>query len=75
MARECSQLHTPPIVWNLACSFNRKPENRYSKDRDQVFESYRFKYLNPTEVTSPWWWNLIFTFAFVCQKKKKAKFF
>ena len=33
------------------------------------------KYLNPTEVTSPWWWKLIFTFAFACQKKNKAKFF
>jgi len=31
------------------------------------------KYLNPTEVTSPWWWKLIFTFAFACQKKKKGK--
>ena len=22
------------------------------------------KYLNPTDVTSPWWWTLIFPFAF-----------
>ena len=55
----------PPIVWTLECSFNRKPENRYRKDMDQVLESYRSYFSLVVEPD--------FHFCFCMPKKKKKK--
>ena len=55
----------PPIVWTLECSFNRKPENRYRKDMDQVLESYRSYFSLVVEPD--------FHFCFCMPKKKKKR--